>query len=66
MSRKDAQPYKKGKGEPGPAHDAMKRGKPAYLPNPQDIPRGTAKGARGAKGRPRSAFLDEMVRTRRS
>lgn len=34
-----SQPYRKGARIPGAALGAMLRGKPAYLPNPQDVAR---------------------------
>jgi hypothetical protein len=35
MTRK-TQPYRRGKQQPGMVLDAMLKGAPAYLPNPQD------------------------------
>lgn len=36
---KQAQPYRKGARMPGAALGAMLKGKPKYLPNPQDLTR---------------------------
>lgn len=45
-----SQPYRKGPRMPGAALSAMLRGKPAYLPNPQDVNRRAMKH-RGARRR---------------
>lgn len=39
------QPYRKGPRAPGAALAAMLRGKPRYLPNPQDVKRRAQKRA---------------------
>lgn len=49
------QPYKRGARHPGAALSAMLRGKPGYLPNPQDAKRRAQKlaGSRRRRARPR-------------
>jgi hypothetical protein len=41
-----SQPYKRGARQPGSALSAMLRGKPTYLPNPQDAKRKAQRQAR--------------------
>lgn len=45
------QPYKRGIREPGAVLSAMLRGRPTYLPNPQDAKRKAQKKARRRRGR---------------
>lgn len=45
------QPFKRGPRRPGSALSAMLRGKPTYLPNPQDVVRQAAKHKRKRAGR---------------
>lgn len=54
------QPYRQRKGrQPGPVLDAMLKGSPAYLPNPQDVLRGTLRQRKRRHG-----LLDHMMRGR--
>jgi hypothetical protein len=46
-----AQPYKRGARQPGAALSAMLRGKPTYLPNPQDVKRKAQRQARSRRRR---------------
>jgi len=45
-STRRSQPYRKGARHPGAALTAMLRGKPTFLPNPQDASRKLAKRAK--------------------
>lgn len=44
------QPHRRGQQTPGPALTAMKAGKPAFLRNPMDTARATARSRRRRKG----------------
>lgn len=52
------QPMRRAGGRmPGPSLDAAMRGRPAYLPNPQDLLRGTLR-----QRKRRNTLADRMVR----
>ena len=58
-----AQPYRKGRRAPtGPTANAMKRGKPFHMPNPQDRKRRTAKRAGMKRRRMRRLYYRTIRR----